>query len=353
MTYLYEKAVVPADGLRLHLNENTSGCSPAVMAALRTMTPEMVAFYPDYSAPLAAAARHFGVDESHVLLTNGLDEGILAACLAAVVPDPLSPAPAQSAEAIVVVPAFEMQAACARTAGARIIEVPLETNFAFPAQKVLEAVRPATRIVFITTPNNPTGLLVAADRIFAIASAAPHALIFVDEAYADFSGTTLIGDPRLTAHPNVVIGRTFSKAHGLAALRCGALIGSTKMLRRVEEVLPPYSINVAGAVALTAALDDRRYYESYLDEVRQSKSLLYQMFDRLGIEYWPSEANFVLARFGRDASYVCTQLQERGIHVRDRSSSPQCDGCVRITAGVVAHTRRCIAAIEEVLCEAR
>ena len=353
MSYLYDKAGAPGTGLRLHLNENTSGCSPAVIEALRAITPEMIAFYPDYAAPVAAVARRLGVAESHIALTNGLDEGILAACIAAVVADRSKTARTRQAEAVVVVPAFDMQPACARAAGARVVEVCLDKDFGFPTPQLLEAMRPETRIVFITSPNNPTGMLAPAKAIQTIAQAAPHALIFVDEAYADFSGTTLIGSQIVEAHPNIVIGRTFSKAYGLAGLRCGAVIASPDLIARIQSVLPPYSINAAAVVALGAALDDRGHYERYLEEVRRSKAMVYDAFERLGIEYWPSAANFVLARFGEEARRVCRLLADRGIFVRDRSQHPLCDGCVRITVGVVAHTERCIDAIEEVLCGAR
>lgn len=346
--HLYEKAITPGKGLRLHLNENTGGPSPAVLEALRRLTPDAIAYYPDYSEAIAAVADRLGVPENQVLLTNGLDEGILAASLAAVqtraIRDP---------EAIVVVPAFDMQAACAAAVGARVVPVPLLENFEYPTRDVVQAVMPATRIIFITNPNNPTGIVVPREAILAIAAAAPEAILFVDEAYADFSGSTLVGDPALSAHPNIVVGRTFAKAYGLAALRCGALVGAPAVLAGISRVLPPYSVNVAAAVALPAALRDVAYYEWYLREVRESKALLYAALDRLAIPYWRSEANFVLVNVGADARRVCRALASAGIFVRDRSNTHGCGGCVRITAGLVTHTARCIEALEEVLCGAR
>lgn len=348
MTYLYEKAVTPKSGLRLHLNENTGGCSPAVLDALRGITAEAVAFYPDYSEAIGAAAWRLGVPPSHLLLTNGLDEGILAACLVA-----MRSARRNPAEAIVVVPAFDMQASCAETAGAKVVEVPLRDDFAFPTDEVIAAVKPITRIIFITSPNNPTGISAPPDGILRIAAAAPQAIVFVDEAYADFSGSSLIGDPALAAHPNIIVGRTFAKAYGLAALRCGALVGALEKLEAIRRALPPYSVNLAAAVALPAALRDRAYYEWYLEQVRESKRLLYATLDRLAVPYWQSDANFVLARFGDRAADVCSLLAARGIYVRDRSKNHGCAGCVRITAGIVEHTRRCANALEEVLCAVR
>jgi histidinol-phosphate aminotransferase len=347
MTYQYERVSTPSTGLRLHLNENTAGCSAAVIEALRSITCEQAAFYPDYSAARSACARYFRVDEQQLALTNGLDEGILAASVAAL----RGSSEDAPFEGIVIVPAFDMYAACADAAGGRVVEIPLPDDFSFPLERALTAVTERTRIVYVTNPNNPTGLSVPREDILALADAAPHSTIFLDEAYADFSGRTLIGDRALQTRPNVLIGRTFAKAHGLAALRVGALVGAAETIARVSRVVPPYSLNIAAAVALPAALGDMRHYQSYCEQVEASKRLLYAFFERLGVEHWHSEANFVLARFAGRAPRVVTHLEMRGIYVRDRSTTAGCEGCVRITAGIVEHTRQCIEAIEEVLCD--
>lgn len=349
MTAMYEKLATPPAGLRLHLNENTGGCSTAVLEALRGITREGAAFYPDYTDAIAATAGRLDVPESHVLLTNGLDEGILAAALTtlrgSVAGDPL--------EAVVIVPAFDMYAGCARAAGGRVIEVPLGPEFAFPLEAAVAAITARTRIAFVTNPHNPTGLAVSRDTVLSLVRAAPDALVFVDEAYVDFGGESLVSETVLGSHPNLVVGRTFSKAYGLAGLRAGALVAAPATLAPIRDSVPPYSINIAAALALPAALRDTRHYTWYLAEVRESKRLLYAALDRLGLGYWRSEANFVLARLESRASAVVDSLRARGIYVRDRSADPGCEHCVRITAGVVAHTQACVAAIEEVLCDAR
>jgi histidinol-phosphate aminotransferase len=349
MSHEYEKPETPASGLRLHLNENTAGCSPAVVDALRSITCTQAAFYPDYSRAIAACARHLGVAEDHLLLTNGLDEGILAASVAAFRRSP----EADPLEAIVVAPAFDMYAASADAAGARVVEVRQPADFTFPLAEVLAKIGERTRLVFLTNPNNPTGLVIPRAAIFAIADAAPRATVFLDEAYADFSGTSLLGDPGVAQRPNIIIGRTFAKAYGLAALRVGALVGTPSALEPIRRVVPPYSLNVAASIALPAALADTGHVERYLRETAESKQMLYEALDRLGVPYWPSEANFVLARFGDRAGQVIAGLRSKDIYVRDRSSDQACPGCVRITTGMTGHTRECIAAIEEVLCAQR
>ena len=346
MAHEYERVATPSSGLRLHLNENTAGCSPRVMDALRTLTRENAAFYPDYQQAIDACARHLRVQPDRLQLTNGLDEGILACSVAAM------RGSAGAASALVVVPAFDMYAACADAAGARVIEIPHEADWEFPLEGALRAIDLHTRLVFLTTPNNPTGRTIPRESILKLASAAPNALVFVDEAYIDFGGESLLElDDRLLP-PNIVVGRTFAKAYGLAAIRAGALIGNPRTLAPIRRTIPPFSLNVFATVALRVAIDDTAYYTWYLDQVRTSKNQLYASLDRLDVRYWKSDANFVLADFGRDAQRVVEGLAARQIHVRDKSKDPSCPGCLRITTGVVEHTQACIQALEEVLCGA-
>lgn len=347
MSYEYQR---PAAGgaLRLHLNENTAGCSPRVLDAIRALTRQDAAIYPDYDGVTAVCAARLGIDPSQLLLTNGLDEGIL---LAAIVSLRGAPA-ADPYEAVIVQPAFDMYAACADGMGGRIIDVPPRPDFSFPLDGVLSALTPGTRIVYLTSPNNPTGVSVSKADVVAVGRAAPHALVFLDEAYADFSGTSMMAEAAAGAPPNLVVGRTFAKAYGLAGLRAGALVGASDTLAPMRRIVPPYTLNACAAAALPAALDDDEYVQWYCAEVRESKRLIYDALTRLGVPFWPSDGNFVLARVGDGVARVIAGLAERGIAIRDRSRDPGCAGCARMTAGVVAHTRRLVAALEEVLCGA-
>jgi histidinol-phosphate aminotransferase len=150
----------------------------------------------------------------------------------------------------------------------------------------------------------------------------------------------------------VVVGRTFAKAYGLAGLRAGALVGDPETIAPLRRTVPPYTLNVAATFALPAAFEDVAYYDWYLEQVRSSRVLLCQTLDRLGVTHWPSAANFVLARFGADLERVIAGLAARRVTIRDRSRDPGCAGCARITTGVLEHTRRCVEALEEVLCGA-
>jgi histidinol-phosphate aminotransferase len=318
-----------------------------VIAALRALGPDAIARYPDYAQVFAACAAYLGVAEDRLLLTNGLDEGLLAAAIAS-----LQREREVEPEAIIVEPAFGMYADCVDAVGGRIVAVPPRPSFAFPLEDTLAAITPATRLVFVTTPGNPTGVLIARDDLRTLARALPpRALLFVDEAYAEFTDEHFLGE--LDAHPNVVVGRTFAKAQGLAGLRVGAVVAVPETLARLRRVVPPYSINVAAATALIAALGDRAHLDDYRRQVAQSRAIVYDACQRLGLTCWESFANFVLVRVGDAAPAIVDALRARGVFVRDRSTQPGCAGCIRITTGIVAHTEACVRALEEVLCAAR
>jgi histidinol-phosphate aminotransferase len=344
----YQKPPELYDGLRLHQNENTGGCSPRVIEALARLRPETVGFYPPYKAATEACARYFGVAPDHLALTNGLDEGIMALAVTALRPKPGGPIP----EAIVPEPAFEIYRFDTETAGGRLVQIPPKPEFRFPLDDVLAAITPATRVVFLTNPNNPTGVAMPLEAIRTIARAVPRdAIVFVDEAYAEFAGTTFI--PELPDYPNVIVGRTFSKAFGLAGLRIGGLVGAPDALDPIRRAIPVYSVNLAAVVAIQAALEDLDHLNDYLRQVDESKAMLYAACDRLGLKYWKSAANFVLVCAGDRTGDLVRGAAERGVYIRDRSTEPGCAGCIRIGTGIVEHTTRAIAVMDEVLCAAR
>ena len=335
----YTTASSRPGGLRLHLNENTAGCSPSVLAALQSMQRTYTSEYPDYAWLTEQCERYFRVDPGFVQITNGLDEGLHVMAQAAKLSRP-------DFDAIVVEPAFEMYAACIAAVGGRQVTVPPMAGLGFPIEAVIAAISYRTRLIYLCDPNNPSGLAIPRENIRRVADAAPQAMVLVDEAYADFSGRTMV--PLLDRHRNVVVGRTFAKAHGLAALRVGALVAHPSTLMPIRRILPPFSVNICAAIALRAAMADRAYVDWYVDEARQSRELIYAWCRDHDVPYWPSEGNFVLIRLGGNAAKACVEaLAVREIYIRDKTGTPGCEGCVRITAGLVEDTRQCLAAMEE------
>ena len=215
----YDKPPELYRGLRLHQNEHTGGCSPRVLEALAALRPEQVSVYPPYQSATDACARHLGVADDMLVLVNGLDEGILAVALTHLRPDTHG-----VRDAILPEPAFEIFAVDSTLVGGRVVRVMPRPDFQFALDEVLAVITPETRVVFVTNPNNPTGIAAPLDAIRTIARRLPAgAVVFVDEAYVDFGGETFI--PELASFRNVIVGRTFSKAFGLAGIRIGALVG--------------------------------------------------------------------------------------------------------------------------------
>lgn len=325
---------------RLHLNENTAGCSPKVIEALAALSPTDVATYPDYAGITRRCEQYFDVPPGWVQLVNGLDEGLHLAAAAAARKNP-------NGCALYPVPAFEMYGVCAEAVGLSVVTVPPQPDFAFPLQEILDHAASAS-VIYLTDPNNPTGLGIPGGAAEQIAAAAPRAMVLVDEAYADFSGRTLIG-PALARQKNLIVGRTFAKGHGLAALRIGALVAHPDALAPVRALLPPFTINIAAVRALGAALDDQAWVDEYVRQSAASREAIYAFCEAQKLDCWPSEANFVLLRVGPDAPAIVAAMADRGILIRDRSTQPGCQGCIRITAGTLDATARCLTTLEAIL----
>jgi histidinol-phosphate aminotransferase len=329
----------PGNGLRLHLNENTGGCSLRVLKAIQGLAATDISRYPDYLEVVSACANYFDVDPAWILLGNGLDEGILMTAIGHV-----ARTRTFDAEVIIPVPAFNPYVMATSSVGATPVRVAPGPNFTFPVDDVLIAINPRTRLIFLNTPSNPTGCLIPPDDIARIAEAAPHAAVLVDEAYIEFAGETFL--PRLTMHQNVLVGRTFSKAYGLAGMRIGCLIGHPDILEPVRAVTPPLTVNIVAVKALQAAIEDPGFLRAYAAQVSSSREMLYAAARRHGLEYWESAANFVLVRVGDPVAPFVDTMAAHGVHVRDRSWDPYTPGCVRITAGIVTHTERAVEALE-------
>lgn len=340
-------------GLRLHLNENTGGCSPKVVAAVRGFDAQTLATYPDFRDAVLETAAFLGVDPERIVLTNGLDEGILLASIAYLInrtPAALvaqgasATVPSGTPEVLVVQPAFEPYLSAAHAMGARVVSVPRRPDYSYPLDDVLRAITPNTRLVYINNPNNPTGQPIPKDAIHQVARAAGHALVFVDEAYHDFLGENFLSEA--AAYPNVLVGRTFSKAYGLAGMRVGVMIASPEILEPIRKAMPLFNLNVVAVAALRAALTDTAFREWYIAQANESKALVYAACDRAGLRYWKSGANFVLIDGADRARELVDGMIAKGVFVRDRTKDPSCPNCFRLTTGVVEHTRKAVETLE-------
>ncbi|MBZ5699570.1 MAG: histidinol-phosphate transaminase [Acidobacteriia bacterium] len=326
-----------AGKLRLDFNENTVGCSPAVLRALSRMTGEQMAMYPEYQATTRRLARFFRVRPDEILLTNGIDDALHL----------ISDTFIERGDAVLLAePTFDMYRFFAELAGARVIALRYDEEMRFPIAGVLRELRRSPRVLYIANPSNPTGTLVQPAALRRILRAASRTLVFVDEAYFDFSGLTVLSWIR--RYPNLMVSRTFSKSAGLAALRLGCLFARPEILSVMRRASTPYPVNTAALVAAEASIRDTRFVRKYAREVLRSRVLLEKGLTRLGARIYPSAANFVLADFGPGAHRMVRALERKGILVRERKDFPR-EGFVRISAGTRADTRRLLRAIQETL----
>jgi histidinol-phosphate aminotransferase len=328
------------DSLRLDFNENTLACSPEVLAAIQSITAADLTRYPERGAVEILAAQHLGLSAEQVILTNGVDEAIHILCQAFL---------DAGDELLLPVPTYTMYEIYASATDAKIVHVQAAADLAFPYEALLAAITPRTKIIAIANPNSPTGSVATRAQILSIAEAAPHAIILVDEAYFHFYGETVIDlvGPDSEQIPNLIVARTFSKAYGLASLRIGLLAGLESLLKWTRRVLSPYSVNHVALVALTAALTDQDYLNSYVAEVLEARKEFLAALTQNGVRYWPTQANFVLVDIGPTHKEFTAAMRLQGVLVRDRSADPGCDGLVRITIGTREQMQQALIAISQ------
>ena len=327
----------PAEGrlgkLRLDFNENTSGCGPAVLRALRKLTPQQLAMYPEYALPTQRLAAHFGVADEELLLCNGGDDALRVFFDAFVDP---------GTSILICEPTFPMYRYYAEIAGARIGNVCYGPEMEFPLDDFVAALRRKPRVAFIANPNNPTGTLIQLDIIKKLLRAATHTALIIDEAYAEFSGVTALS--LIRKHPQLFVTRTFSKAAGLAGLRLGAVMACRDSLSYLRRAMPPFPVNLAALVAAEAAVRDRATVRTYVEQTKAIRENLTAELQKLGVRTFPSAGNFLLADFGPQGPALFSTLAAQGILLRDRGKE-FAPGYVRITIGSAAEMQRLLKAI--------
>lgn len=334
----------PLDGrdahqhLLLDFNERTLPVAKAVEDALVDyIRSGRLQMYPSYGNVVAQIAAYAGVPAGQLMITNGSDQGIeliiRASCR-------------EGDEAIIPGPGFAFYAQCAKVENLTIIEPKYRFNEGFPFAEVMAAITPKTRVICLANPNNPCGTPISREHILAIATAAPHAAILVDECYYEYVKTTVAD--LVEQHPNIVITRTFSKTWGIPSLRLGYIISHPKNILALLNVRGPYDVNQLAVVAIQAALQNPTATLAYVDEVmQQSKPLLEEYLRKKAVKFWPSATNYIWT-FPTDPQGVTAGLQQAGILVRPRVDADGVLG-VRITIGTLEQTQRLIATLEGLL----
>ena len=320
--------------IKLNGNENPYGSSPKAAAAVAN-TPLHI--YPD---PLqrkmrAALAEYTGLGPDYLIAGAGSDELIDLLFRLFISPGD---------KIIDCDPTFAMYAFCARVAGATVEFVPRDELFDVDVRAVKDALDAETKIIFITSPNNPTGNIASESQMRELLDTG--LIVVVDEAYYEFCNETVAG--LIQDHENLVVLRTLSKWAGLAGLRIGYGMMSPDLVKYIIDIKSPYNVNVAAEAALLASLEDT---PSLLENVRriveERERMLLLLGAVPGLTVWPSSGNFVLCQFAPGRGQLMHEgLAERGIFVRN-FSSPRLQDCFRTAVGTPDQTDALVAALRE------
>ena len=330
-----------SNSVKLASNENPLGPSPKALSAIREKLDQLN-LYPDGDCFYLkqGLARKLGVAPERLIFGNGSNEIIELAARTFMRPGD---------EAVMAEQAFVVYQLIVQAVGGRSRAVPLK-NFTHDLPALADAISPRTRLVFLANPNNPTGTIFRRDEWERfLAKVSRDVLLIVDEAYFEY-----VED---AAYPNslryhaggraLLTLRTFSKLYGLAGLRIGYGIGSEELVSLMQRVRQPFNVNAPAQWAALAALDDAEHVQRSLDVNRRGLAYFQGEFPRLGLDFVPSHANFVLLRVGKGHE-VFQQLLKQGVIVRPMAGY-RFPEHVRVTVGTMDENRKFIAALENVI----
>ncbi len=326
--------IPPEQVAKLDANENPYGPPPAVLATLASLPDLHLYPDPDQRRARAALADYTGMPAERILLGNGSDELIDLLLLVTIEPGD---------EVLVPVPSFGVYLSRPPLFGARVVTVPRREDFDLDLEAIEDAITPRTKLLFLASPNNPTGNLVTPQQLSRLLRTG--ILVILDEAYYEFAGQTLASFAR--EFENLVILRTFSKWAGLAGLRIGYGIFPPHLAAALWRVKQPFNVSTAAQAAVEAALVDRAWLMQRVLQVRLERGRLYRALRRYSfLTPYPSHGNFILCRVhdGR-AHELHAHLLRHAIVVRRYDDAWLCN-YLRITVGTPEQTDRILAALD-------
>lgn len=312
--------------VKLGSNENPLGTGPKALKALADALPK-TSLYPDGAsrALRAELARRNGIAPENVIVGNGSDEVLLMIALAFVKP---------GERVVVSENTFSEYEFSGRVAGGKIVKVPLK-DLRYDLKGFAKTLAKKPKVLFLCNPNNPTGNYFTHGELEALLKKTPRGcLVVVDEAYGDYA--TAKDFPRCLElrrrHPNLIVVRTFSKLHGLAALRLGYAVGDAGLLRETLRVKTPFNVGVPAQAAGIAALGDAAFVRKSLKTNEAGRKQIEAGLKKLGLAFLPTQANFICFKVPRPAVELCEDLLKRGMIIRALKSFGLPDWC-RVTIG--------------------
>lgn len=305
------------EGVFLDANENPIGSA----------TPENWNRYPDpYQAAIKEKIAPIkGCRPTQIFLGNGSDEPIDLIIRLTCEP--------KEDNIIILPPTYGMYEVSASVNNVQVQKIDLTEDYELDVDAIIEAINPKTKLIFICSPNNPTGNIINREAILTIIDNFEHGLVIIDEAYNDFSDEPSF-IPELDNFPNVMVLQTFSKAWGLAALRLGMAFANEELIKLLNKIKYPYNINGLTQKLLIENISNTDFVVNSVNTLNNNRKLLAEELSELSIveNIFPSDANFLLVKF-QDAKAVFDYLIEQKTIVRDRSKVKLCDNSLRISIG--------------------
>jgi histidinol-phosphate aminotransferase len=325
-----------ADIIKLDANENPYGCSPRVLQALAKYP--YLNIYPDASQIelRESLSRYVGLNIEYLVAGNGSDE--LIDLLLRMFLEP-------GDEVIVNVPTFDMYRFSTEVCRGKVVNVLRKKNYEVDVDAVKAAVTPRTRLIFVTSPNNPTGTIITESDILKLLKLGLP--LVVDEAYYEFAGNTIIS--LVPNFENLIVLRTFSKWAGLAGLRVGYGAFPLKIADILMKIKPPYSINMAASLAAKISIEEQDYLLGTVEKMIQERERMFEILKKLTfLRPVPSRANFILCEVTRgDAKMLQDELEKRGILVRYYNTA-LLRNFIRISSGKPEQTDKIMQALQEI-----
>jgi histidinol-phosphate aminotransferase len=327
------------DIIKMASNENPSGPSPRALAAMERALRQ-THLYPDGNAYYLKQrlAAKLGVQPGNLIFGSGSNEIFEFVGHALLAPGD---------EVVVSQYCFAVYPIVTHLFGARLVTVPAR-DYGHDLPAMRQAITARTRIVFVANPNNPTGTLAPRAAVLELVrTMPPDVLLVMDEAYIEFLEDPLDLLPTVRAGhtPNLLLTRTFSKIYGLAGLRIGYGIGPAELIAAFEKIRQPFNVTLLAQTAALAALDDDEHVRRTHANNRAGLKFFEESLRRLGLEFVPSAANFILVRVG-DGARVFQAMQQAGVIVRPMGGY-ELPEWVRISIGTPAENGRCLAALEK------